>query len=139
MTIINLRDFYPFYVHDVLMEVPDPVAAILLEAERAEEAHRLRVYRNRAYYSLDVGDGIERDALLLGLSALDMYERRMEDARLSIALARLSVKQRQRVHAHFYLGMSKAAIARAESVSETTVRRSIACALRKMKIFLKKL
>lgn len=27
MTIINLRDFYPFYTSDCLMEVPDEVAA----------------------------------------------------------------------------------------------------------------
>ncbi|SEK25005.1 RNA polymerase sigma-70 factor, ECF subfamily [Paenibacillus sp. cl141a] len=61
MTKINLRDYYPFCNHDIFLEIPHEVATVLLEAERQEEAYRRRMYRHKAQYSLDRGDGIEHD------------------------------------------------------------------------------
>ena len=63
MTIINLRDIYPFYTSDCLIEVPDEVAAAMAEFDRKEAAYRLRTYRYKAYYSLDRDDGIEHEAV----------------------------------------------------------------------------
>lgn len=36
MTIINLRDIYPFYTSDCFMEVPDEIAAAMAEFDRKE-------------------------------------------------------------------------------------------------------
>lgn len=50
---INLRDYYPFYTQDVIVEVPDEVANLLREYKLAEAAYILRTYRHKAYFSLD--------------------------------------------------------------------------------------
>jgi len=55
MTTINLRDFYPWYTHDKFVEVSDEIADELFTDKRYQRAHRRRVYRNKAQYSLDAG------------------------------------------------------------------------------------
>ena len=45
--------------------------------------------------------------------------------KLYAAIMELPEKQAKRIYAHFYLGMSKAAIARQEGVAENAVRESI--------------
>ena len=59
MKIINLRDYYPFYTQDTLLEVSDEVAEALADAERSERNHIRRMFYNKAQYSLDAEDGIE--------------------------------------------------------------------------------
>ena len=39
---INLRDYYPYYTSDVIVEVPDEVALLLREYTLLEEAYRIR-------------------------------------------------------------------------------------------------
>ncbi len=87
MTIINLRDFYPFYTTDCLVEVPDEVAETLLAADRKEAAYNLRTYRHKAYYSLDRDDGIEHEALFVALSPHEIYERKVTMQELHAAIA----------------------------------------------------
>ena len=45
-------------------------------------------------------------------------------------LSKLPVKQRQRIYAHFFLGMSKADIAKAEGTHKSRITRSIEAGLR---------
>ena len=47
---INLRDYYPFYTTDMIVEVPDEVADLLYEYKLSEAAHFLRTYRHKAYF-----------------------------------------------------------------------------------------
>ena len=61
---VNLRDYYPFYTTDMIVEVPDEVADLLREYALLEEAYRIRTYRYRAFYSLDYDGNIERDIAL---------------------------------------------------------------------------
>lgn len=42
---INLRDYYPFYTKDTVVEVPEEIALLLREYELLEEAYRIRTYR----------------------------------------------------------------------------------------------
>ena len=60
---INLRDFYPWYMEDVMVEVTEEVAEELLAGQRYIKARR-RVYRNKAHFPLDAEDGIEYSACL---------------------------------------------------------------------------
>lgn len=60
---INLRDFYPWYMEDVMVEVTEEVAEELLAGQRYIKARR-RVYWNKAHFSLDAEDGIEYSACL---------------------------------------------------------------------------
>ena len=51
--IINLRDFYPYYTCDALVEVSDEIGAVLLESKREEKNYWNRLGYHKAYYSLD--------------------------------------------------------------------------------------
>ena len=129
---INLRDLYPFYHNDLFVEVSDEVAAALAEAERMERNYIRRVYWNKAYFSLDAGDGIEHEALFIALSPCELYERKVTAQELRSALNALPDTQGRRVYAHYILGLSKTEIARAEGVSKSRVSESIERGLRNM-------
>lgn len=130
MVKINLRKYYPdFHTTSCIIEVPDEVATLMDSYEHAEAAYYLRRYRHKAYYSLDRGDGIEHDILFMSLSPCEIYERKMTVEQLHTAIASLPDKQAKRIYAHYFLGMSKATIAKAEGISEMAVRASIQRAL----------
>lgn len=136
--VINLRDFYPFYTNDELIDVPDEIGAVLLESRRAENNYLRRLYRHKAHYSLDRGDGIENSVLFVAMTPEELYERKVTMEQLYAAIATLPGKQAQRVYAFYFLGMSKTAIARAEGVNESAVRKSLDRALRDIGNYLKK-
>lgn len=140
MKVINLRDYYPFYTQDTLLEVPDEVAEALAEAERMERNHIRRIFYNKAQYSLDAGDGIEVSAVechtLSPEMVLDLMERH---CRLCRALNELPEPQGRRVEAHYLLGKSVQEISKEEGVGERNIRKSIQRGLEGMKKFLKKL
>ena len=51
---------------------------------------------------------VERDVLMAALSPLDILEQKEENIRLYRVLASLPEKQKNRIYAHYFLGMSKA-------------------------------
>ena len=111
--------------------------AALAEAERMERNYIRRVYWNKAYFSLDAGDGIEHEALFVALSPCELYERKVTTQELRAALNALPDTQGRRVYAHYILGLSKTEIARAEGVAKSRVSESIERGLRNMEKFLK--
>ncbi len=135
---INLRDYYPFYISDFLIEVDDEMVLLLKHFELDENAYQLRTYRHKAYYSLDRNDGIEHEIMFISLSPQEIYERKVTNQELYTAINSLPEKQAKRIYAHFFLGMSKAAIAKAEGIHESTVRESINGGLKNIEKFLKK-
>ena len=64
MTTINLKDHYPWYTEDTFKEVPDEIAAFLDEDRRLQINYAQYIRDNKAFYSLDAGDGIEAGALI---------------------------------------------------------------------------
>lgn len=134
---INLRDYYPFYQSDFFIEVADEIALSLKRFELDESAYRLRTYRHKAYYSLDRNDGLEHEIVFLSLSPEEIYERKVTNQELYSAVNSLPDKQAKRIYAYFFLGMSKAAIAKAEGVRESTIWESIERGLRNIEKFLK--
>lgn len=139
MKIINLREMYPSYPSDLWIEVSDEIAQTIKCFDLLESAFKLRTYRHKAYYSLDRNDGIEKDILFVSLSPQELYEREMTRQELYAAMFRLPEKQAKRIYAHYFLGMSKAAIAKVERVDERAVRKSIQRGLMQMEKFLKQL
>ena len=127
---INLRDYYPYYTQDMIVEVPDEVALLLREYMLLEEAYRIRTYRYKAFYSLDRDEGIEREILQKPLNPAEIWEQRQMTELIYKGLSKLPVKQRQRIYAHFFLGMSKADIAKAEGTHKSRITRSIEAGLR---------
>lgn len=138
MTEINLREHYPnYYKTDYIIEVPDEVAAIMLEYDRLDAAYRRRTYYHKAHYSLDRGDGIEYEALFVSMTPCEIYERKVTMEQLHAAMASLPDKQAKRVYAHYFLGLTVTAIAKSEGVSAASVSESIQRGLRNMETFLK--
>jgi DNA-directed RNA polymerase specialized sigma24 family protein len=138
MTKINLREHYPnYYNTDYIIEVPDEVAAIMLEYDRLDAAYRRRTYYHKAHYSLDRGDGIEYEALFVSMTPCEIYERKVTMEQLHAAMASLPDKQAKRVYAHYFLGLTVTAIAKSEGVSAASVSESIQRGLRNMETFLK--
>ena len=70
---INLRDYYPHYTTDKIVEVPDEVFAILEDFRRQEESYQRNIRRHKAFYSLDADNGIEKDILLEQPSPLKFW------------------------------------------------------------------
>ena len=139
MTKINLRKQYPdFYKTDYIIDVPDEVAAIMLEYDRLEAAYRRRTYYHKAHYSLDRGDGIEYDALFISMTPCEIYERKVTMEQLHAAIASLPDKQAKRISAYYFMGMTMEAIAKSEEVGISAVSYSIQRGLRNLEKYLKK-
>lgn len=125
MTIINLRDYYPWYIEDQSIEVSDEVAEALRSDKLYEAAHRQRVKRNKAQYSLDRDDGIEYSACLSEPTPQKLLERKQIFCRLCCALNSLPETQGRRIDACIILGKSVKEVADAEGVSVRAVQDSI--------------
>ena len=125
MKTINLRDYYPHYVTDKVVEVPDEVFAVLEDFRRKEENYQRYLRRYKAFYSLDADNGIEKDISSEQLSPYEILEQQRIIALLYQGLATLSEKQQQRIHAHYFLGMSLSQIAKNEGRSVPTIKESI--------------
>ena len=139
MAKINLRGYYPdFYAADYIIEVPNELARQLRQWDREESAYERRRYRYKAHYSLDRDDGIEHDVLFVPLSPCELYECRVTYEQLYAAMSALPNKQRSRIFAHYFLGMSKTAIAHTEGVSKETVGESIQKGLKNIGRYLEK-
>ena len=139
MKTINLKDIYPYYfTEDKWIDAPDELAQIFADYIKAEETYERTKRRYKATYSLDRGDGIERHILFVSLSPHELYERKLTQEQLHVAIASLPDKQAKRIYAHFFLGMSKTAIARSEGVSKVSVSESIERGLCSIEKFLKK-
>lgn len=137
MTTINLKSFYPWYIHDEYIEVPDEVAEELKADKRYEAAYRRRVVRNKAQYSLDCDDGIEYSACVHEPSPEDviLHEERFE--MLCRALNSLPEVQGRRVDACVILGLSYCDVADIDGVDKSSVRHSVLCGLENMRKILK--
>ena len=138
MKTINLKDYYAHITTDTYIDIPDEVFSIFEEHRKAEQAYQSKVYYHKAYYSLDRGDSIEHSALFVSLSPDEIYERKLTTEQLHAAIATLPDKQAKRIYAHYFLGMSKTAIAKAEGVSKATIGQSLKGALKSIEHFLKK-
>lgn len=138
MTTINLREFYPWYLQDEIIEVTDEVAEALRSDKLYEAAYQRRIIRNKAQYSLDCDDGIEYSACLHEPTPQELLERMEQFCHLWNALNTLPEVQGRRVDACIILGKSYREVAKAEGVDKSAIRRSVQCGLEAMKKYLKR-
>ena len=142
---INLRALFPECELDCYIEVPEAdvdayiaaltkdIVNIYIKAQREKNASKRYMFWHQAHYSLDAGDGIEDEAGYTSPPPHEVLERDLIRKQIYDALDRLPDKQRERIFAHFFLGMSKAEIARVEGVNKSQITRSINRALSLMK------
>jgi len=137
MITINLRDFYPWYTHDVFTEVPEEIAEELFADKRYHKSHDRRMKRNKAY-SLDIDADMEAAAIVSNTDNPEVIVFMMErHCQLCQALNSLPAIQGRRIEAHYLLGNSVKDISVADGTGERNVRKSINRGLDSMKIFLK--
>ena len=103
-----------------------------------KDRKKRKKYRYRANYSLDWGDGIGQCIVFRSVAPDESYEEVITHEQLRVALAALSPKQRQRIYAHYVLGLSQAQIARCAGVRVSAVSKSIYSGLVRMEKCLKK-
>ena len=137
MTTINLRELYPWYTEDAFIEVSDEVAAFLEEDKRLQINYAQYIRDNRAFYSLDAGDGIETEALNLPEQPDEALERTELERLLKEALAQLTPAQRRRVLAYIVGGLSQLQIAARENTTQPAVHHSVRKGLSHLKRILK--
>ena len=137
MKIINLRDYYPFYSTDVFLEVSDEVASFLEDEKRLQINYAQYIRDNKAFYSLDAGDGIEAEALNLPEQPDAALERMELERLLKEGLAQLTETQRRRLLASVLDKMTAVEIAAAEGVSKASVGESINRAIVRLEKILK--
>ena len=132
MVTINLKKYYPdYYKEDTYMDVEDDVAEFL-ETNRPKPASAKRkAQRYKAQYSLDAGDGIEEDTLVLLFEEARRNELLYE--RLRSAMACLTEKQRRRFLMKYDLEYTYAEIAEREQVNVNAIEDSIEQAKEKIR------
>ena len=130
---VNLRDLYPdVYKTDHFVEVTEDVLETIRAAERAEAAYDRRMYRYKAYYSLDCDNGIENAILMKPQTPEMLLEEKQLREQLYIAVMALPEKQAKRIYARYYLGMTVNEIAEVEGVDPSRVRDSIRRGLKQL-------
>lgn len=134
---VNFKKYYDHITTDTYHDIPDEVFNILEEYRKAEQAYHSKINYHKAYYSLDRDDGIEHSALFVSLSPDEIYERKLTREQLHAAIATLPDKQAKRIYAHYFLGMSITAIAKAEGVNKSQITRSINRGLSHLEKYLK--
>lgn len=92
MITINLKDLYPHCKSNLVIEISDEVAESIEEFNRKEHAYYEKTRVNKAYYSLDAGDGIEKHIIFKALSPEEIYERKINKQELYAAINSLPEK-----------------------------------------------
>ena len=141
MQTINLKQYYPFCTEDTFVEVSDEIVEAFLLDKRAEAARERKMYRYKAFYSLDCDDGIENAAIgwaqpspedcLMEKEAQAEYAELLR--RLYEALSSLPPTQARRVRAYYIAGISQPKIARMEDVHSSKVSIAIRRGLRNIR------
>ena len=134
---IRLKDEYPWLSGDEYIEISDEIAEVFAESTKEERRYKRNKYNHRAFYSLDVDDGIEAEMLFVSLSPQEIYERKVTQGEIYAAINSLPEKQAKRIYAHFFQDMSMTQIGRIEGVSKMAVSKSIESGLKKIEKLLK--
>ena len=139
MQTINLKQYYPFCKEDIFVEVSDEIVEAFLLDKRAEAARDRKMFRYKAFYSLDCNDGIENAAISWAQPSPEDYLIEKEELaeykelirRLYEAISSLPPMQARRVHARYMLGMKVKDIAAVEGITPSQAGKSIHHALEK--------
>lgn len=134
---INLRRYYPHYAQDMMVSVSDEVAELLQDFVRAEDAQRIRTYRHKAMYSLELINEIREFPAKDPLPE-ELLEQRYMRELLYKGLQSLPEKQRSRLIGYYFLGVNTYEIARTEGTDESAVRKGIRRGIRALERFFEK-
>lgn len=135
---INLKNHYPYYTEDCIIEVTDEIESFLRACNAKEKAYKERIRYHKAYFSLECNSGADRNIRDFSMSAEAVFERKLTKEELHSAMNKLSNIQMRRIYAYFFLGMSQSEIAKAEGTKTPAISKSIDRGLKRMAKYLKK-
>ena len=124
MKTIILNNYYPHLTERVILEVSDEIAVTLSIGGRLCDSYKRRK-REHDECSLDSTPGLEADVTFPPLTPEQVLENTENRAALYAAIDQLPPVQARRVYAHYILGISRAALARAEGVGISRISGSI--------------
>ena len=90
------------------------------------------MYRHKAHYSLDCGNGIEKAAVFRTATPEDIFEEKQFQEQVYATVMKLPEKQAKRIYARYYLGMTVNEITEVEGVDSSRVRDSIRRGLKQL-------
>ena len=134
---INLKNYYPYYTEDSIIEVTDEIESFLRGCNAKEKAYKERIRYHKAYFSLEWNSGVDQN-IRSSMSAEADFERKLTREELHRVMNKLSNIQMRRIYAYYFLGMSQSEIAKAEGTKTPAISKSIDRGLKKMKKYLKK-
>lgn len=134
---LRLKDEYPWYTGEEYIEVSDEIAEMFKQFSKDEHRQKEKIRYHRAFYSLDAGDGIEKDILFISATPQELYERKLTQEELYAAINQLPEKQAKRIYARYFQDMTISQIAKIEGVDESSVRETITRGLIQIEKFLK--
>ena len=135
------KHYYYLYPKDTFIEVSEEVAEALLALYRAEEARSRKIRYHKAYYSLDMDNGIENAILDDPVASPEQIMMAKEEERLHHlmlkrlvqAVACLPPAQSRRIRQHYLLGMSVKDIAQTEGVDPSSIYISLRKGLKNLR------
>lgn len=110
---------------NTFVEVSNEIVAFFAEEKRLQTNYAQYIRDNKAFYSLDAGDGIENKALERPEQPDENLERKELSELLNEAVDALPEAQRRRIYANIICEVAKTAIAEVEGVKESSVRITI--------------
>lgn len=147
MPLINLRDhYYPFVTKDEFVEVSDEVAAALRRLKLDEDNRRRKMFRHKAYYTLDLfGEYTPLQCESSEPSPEEVCVARDDEAfylltlqRLEEALSHLSAIQARRIKAKYLMGIRVEELVKTEGVCRVAIYRSINSGIDHIRAYFKK-
>jgi len=135
---IILRTQYPWYKGDEYIEVSDEIAEFIESFVRQEQNYTRKQRYNRAIYSLDEDNGIEKSILFVSESPDELYEKKLTNEELYKAISMLPEIQAKRICALYFQDLAMTKIAEIEGVSVEAVSKSVEKGLTNLEKIFKK-
>lgn len=135
---IILRTQYPWYKGDEYIEVSDEIAEFIESFVRQEQNYTRKQRYNRAIYSLDEDNGIEKSILFVSESPDELYEKKLTNEELYKAISILPEIQAKRICALYFQDLAMTKIAEIEGVSVEAVSKSVEKGLTNLEKIFKK-
>lgn len=141
MKTINLRyHYYPYYKEDVLVEVSDEVAEVIIQSVRQMYNYDRRARYHKAIYSLNAFEWSENYAVEHSPSPEEILLLKEEQAAherllslLDEAFSVVTPMQARRIRSYYLRGLDFTQIGREEHVDKSVVNRSVHRGLKYMR------
>ena len=122
---IMLNEEYYWCSKDEYIEVSEEIALFFEICKKKEHSEKEKIRRNKAFYSLDVDNGIEKQALFQPKTPEEIYIEYEREKEKYEAIRQLPETQKRRYCLYFYKKLKMRQIAELEGVSEYAVSKTI--------------